>query len=44
VPRQVIDRFGVSGFVEGDRGSERLGIRSVVVEGKSLPRLLLRRQ
>jgi hypothetical protein len=44
VPRRVIDRFGVLGAVEGDRGSEDVGVRSVVVQGKSLPRLLLRRQ
>jgi hypothetical protein len=40
----VVDRSGVRGFVEGDRGSEVLGVRSAVVEVKSLPRLLLRRQ
>jgi hypothetical protein len=44
VPRQVIDRFGVRGFVEGDRGSEGVGVRSVAVEAESLPRLFLRRQ
>jgi hypothetical protein len=33
MPRRVIDRSGVRGFVEGDRGSED------VVEGKPLPRL-----
>jgi hypothetical protein len=44
VARQVIDRSGISGFVEGDRGSEGFGVRSAVVEAKSLPRLLIRRQ
>jgi hypothetical protein len=44
VPRRVIDRFGVRGFVEDDRGSEGFRDRSVVVEAESLPRLLLRRQ
>jgi hypothetical protein len=44
VPRKIIDRFGGRGFVEGDRGSEGFGDRSAVVETKSLPRLLLRRQ
>jgi hypothetical protein len=44
VPRWVIDRSGARGFVEGDGGSEGFGVRSVAVEGKSLPRLLLRRQ
>jgi hypothetical protein len=41
VPRKVVDRFGVSGFVEGDGDSEN---RSVVMEGKRSPRLLIRRQ
>jgi hypothetical protein len=31
VPRKVIDRFGVRGFVEGDRGSEGFRDRSVMV-------------
>jgi hypothetical protein len=31
VPRKVIDRYGVRGFVEGDRGSEGLGVRSGMV-------------
>jgi hypothetical protein len=44
VPRKVVDRFGIRGFVEGDRGSKGVGIRSVVVEGKRSPRLLLRRR
>jgi hypothetical protein len=44
VPKRVIDRFGVRGFVEGDRGSEGFEDRSALVEGKSLPRLLLRHQ
>jgi hypothetical protein len=44
VPRKVVDRSGVRGFVEVDGGSEGFGVRSVAVEGKSLPRLLLRRQ
>ncbi len=44
VPRRVIDRFGVRGFVESDGGSEGFGDRSVVVEVKQLPRLLIRRQ
>jgi hypothetical protein len=44
VPRKVVDRSGVRGFVEVDQGSEEVGVRSVVVEAKSLPRLLLRRQ
>jgi hypothetical protein len=44
VPRQAIDRFGVRGFVEGDGGSEGLGVRSAVVEAKRSPRLLIRRQ
>jgi hypothetical protein len=38
VPRRVIDRVGIRGFVEDDGG---LGDRSAVVEGKSLPCLLL---
>jgi hypothetical protein len=41
VPRRVIDRFGIRGFVESDGDSED---RSVVVEGKRSPRLLIRRQ
>jgi hypothetical protein len=32
VPRRVIDHFGVRGFVEGDRDSEGVEDRSVVVE------------
>jgi hypothetical protein len=44
VPRKVVDRSGVRGFVEGDGGSEGFGVRSVVVEGKRSPRLLLRRR
>jgi hypothetical protein len=44
VPRKVVDLFEIRGFVEGDRGSEEFGVRSALVEGKSLPRLLLRRQ
>jgi hypothetical protein len=43
VPRKVGDRFGVRGSGEGDGGSEVLGVRSAVVEGKRLPRLLIRR-
>jgi hypothetical protein len=42
VPRKVIERFGVSDSVEVDRGSEGLGVRSAVVETKSLSCLLLR--
>jgi hypothetical protein len=34
VPRRVIDRFGVRGSGEGDRGSEGFGDRSAVVEGR----------
>jgi hypothetical protein len=44
VPRKVVDRFGVMGSVEGDQDSEDFGVRSGVVEAKSLPRLLLHRQ
>jgi hypothetical protein len=44
VPRKVIDRSGVRGFVEVDRGSERFEDRSVVVEGVRSQRLLIRRQ
>jgi hypothetical protein len=44
VPRQVIDRVGIRGFVDGDRGSEGFGDRSVVVQGRRSPRLLIRRQ
>jgi hypothetical protein len=44
VPRKVIDRFKVTGFVEGDQDSEGFGVRSAVVEAKSLPRLPLRHQ
>jgi hypothetical protein len=44
VRRKVVDRSGVRGFVEGDGGSEGFGVRSAMVEAKSLPRLLLRRQ
>jgi hypothetical protein len=44
VPRKVVDRLGVRGFVEGDGGSEGFGVRSAVVEGKRSPRLLIRRQ
>jgi hypothetical protein len=44
MPRKVVDRFGVSGFVEGDRGSEGVGDRSAAVEGRRSPRLLIRRQ
>jgi hypothetical protein len=52
VPRKVVDRFGVRGFVEGDssaqtlreRGSEGFEDRSDVVEAKRSLRLLLRRQ
>jgi hypothetical protein len=44
VPRKVVDRFGVSGFVEVDRGSERFGDRSAVVETGKVPRLLLHRR
>jgi hypothetical protein len=44
VPRGVVDRFGVRGFIEGDQGSGGFGDRSAVVEAKSLPRLLLRHQ
>jgi hypothetical protein len=29
VPRKVVDRSGVRGFVEGDRDSEGVGVRSV---------------
>jgi hypothetical protein len=43
VPRRVVDRSGIRGFVDGDQGSERVGDRSGMVEAKSLPRLLLRR-
>jgi hypothetical protein len=43
VPRRVFDRLGVRGFVEGDGGSEGFGVRSALLEAKSLPRLLLRR-
>jgi hypothetical protein len=43
VPRRVVDRFGVRGFVEGDRGFEGFEDQSVV-EGKRSPRLLIRRQ
>jgi hypothetical protein len=32
VQRKVIDGFGVRGFVEGDRGSEGVGVRSGMVE------------
>jgi hypothetical protein len=44
VQRKVIDRFGVRGFVEVDRGSEGFGVRSAVVEAQRSPRLLIRRQ
>jgi hypothetical protein len=44
VTRWVIDRFGVRGFVEGDRGSEGFEDRSAVLEGNRSPRLLIRRQ
>jgi hypothetical protein len=43
IPRRAVDRFEVRGFVDGDRGSEGHGVRSALLEGKSLPRLLLRR-
>jgi hypothetical protein len=39
MPRRVVDRFGVMGFVEVDRDSGGFGDRSVVVEGKRSPRL-----
>jgi hypothetical protein len=41
VRRRVFDRSGVRGFVESDGDSDD---RSVVVEGKRSPRLLIRRQ
>jgi hypothetical protein len=41
VQRKVIDRFGIRGFVEGDRDSEGFEDRSVAVEDKHL---LIRRQ
>jgi hypothetical protein len=44
VPRKVVDRSGVRGSGEVDRSSEEFGDRSGMVEAKSLPRLLLRRQ
>jgi hypothetical protein len=44
VARQVIDRFRIRGFVEGDWGSKGFEDRSGVVEGKRSPRLLIRRQ
>jgi hypothetical protein len=52
VPRQVIDRSEIRGFVDGDSSpktlregdSEKWGDRSVVVEGERSPRLLIRRQ
>jgi hypothetical protein len=44
VPRKVGDRFGVRGFVEGDRGSKGFEDRSGVVEGKRSPRLVHHRQ
>jgi hypothetical protein len=44
IPRKVGDRFEIRGFVEGDGGSEGFWDRSAVVEAKSLPCLLLRRQ
>jgi hypothetical protein len=44
VARQVIDRSEIKGFIEGDRRSEGVGVRSAVLEVKPLPRLLLRHQ
>jgi hypothetical protein len=44
MPRKVVDRSGVRGSGEVDRGSEGVGVRSAVVEATRLPRLLLRRQ
>jgi hypothetical protein len=44
VPRKVVNRFGVRGFVESDRGCKGVEVRSAVVEAKRSPRLLLRRQ
>jgi hypothetical protein len=47
VPRKVVDRFGVMGSVEGDRGSENSevsGVRSAMVESDRSPRLLIRRR
>jgi hypothetical protein len=44
VPRKVVDRSGVRGSVEGDRGSERFGVRSGVVEKDRSPHPLIRRQ
>jgi hypothetical protein len=44
VPRKVIERFEVGRVDESDRGSEGVEDRSAAVQGKSLPRLLLRRQ
>jgi hypothetical protein len=44
VPRKVIDRFGVRGFVESDQDSMGFEDRSVVVEGNRSPHLLIRRQ
>jgi hypothetical protein len=36
VPRKVIDRFGVRGFVEGDRGSGGFGDRSARRQGRTV--------
>jgi hypothetical protein len=44
VPRKIVDRFRIRGFVEGDWGSKGFEDRSGVVEGKRSPRLLIRRQ
>jgi hypothetical protein len=44
VPRRVSDRSRISGFVEGDRGSEGVGNRSTLVERERSPLLLIRRQ
>jgi hypothetical protein len=43
VPRWVIDRFGIRGFVEGDWGSEGFEDRSAVGQGNRSPPLLIRR-
>ncbi len=34
VPRRVVNRFRVRGFVEGDRGSEGVGVRSAAVDSR----------
>jgi hypothetical protein len=44
VPKKIVDRFGVRGFVEGDRSGEGFGDRSSLGQAKSSPRLLICRR